>query len=159
MKEFERTDFFRRFTSIRAEFEQFVLNNKSFSNQVTVKIGSGPKGFLRLKNLYVRVFDALEQKLKNEQILEVLRQDKEFSFLTPDERFVEGSSSQFSKETKSATFLRDAIAGAPRCRICNCLLHFNSIQVDHIVRKQDGGLGVLENAQLAHPYCNSTIKN
>jgi 5-methylcytosine-specific restriction endonuclease McrA len=72
---------------------------------------------------------------------------------------VEGSSRQFSKETKSATFLRDAIAGAPRCKICKCLLHFNSIQIDHIVRKQDGGLGILENAQLSHPFCNSTIKN
>jgi hypothetical protein len=159
MKEFERKDAFRRFTSVRKKFEEFILDNKSFSNQVTVKIGSGPKGFLRLKSLYVRVFDALQQKLDNDQILDALRRDKEFSFLTPDERLVEGSSSQFSKETKSATFLRDAIAGAPRCRICHCLLHFNSIQVDHIERKQDGGLGVLENAQLAHPFCNSTIKN
>jgi HNH endonuclease len=159
MKELERRDAFKAFTGVRVAFEQFVLDNKSFSNQVTVKIGSGPKGFLRLKNLYVRVFDALQENLTREQILEVLRKDREFSFLTPDERLVEGSSNQFSKETKSATFLRDAIAGAPRCKICKCLLHFNSIQIDHIVRKQDGGLGILENAQLSHPFCNSTIKN
>jgi 5-methylcytosine-specific restriction endonuclease McrA len=93
------------------------------------------------------------------KIIEKLKADKDFWFLTPDERIPTTSSSLFSKETKSATFLRDAIAGAPRCKICNCLLHFNSIQIDHIVRKQDGGLGVLENAQLSHPYCNSTVKN
>jgi len=28
-----------------------------------------------------------------------------------------------------------------------------------IKRKADGGLGSLENAQLTHPYCNTTIKN
>jgi HNH endonuclease len=105
------------------------------------------------------VFEELKLKRTSEQILEALRADKEFSFLTPDEKFVAGNKSQFSKETKSATFLRDAIGGAPRCKICKCLLHFNSIQVDHIVRKQDGGLGVLDNAQLSHPFCNSTVKN
>jgi hypothetical protein len=78
MKELERTDAFRRFTSVREKFEQFVLDNKSFSNQVTVKIGSGPKGFLRLKNLYVRVFEALQQKLDNKQILDALRKIRSF---------------------------------------------------------------------------------
>jgi HNH endonuclease len=144
---------------VRAKFEQFVLDNKSFSNQVTVKIGSGAKGFQRLKNLYTRVFEELTNNRDSAEILELFRKDKEFSFLTPDERLVEGSSSQFSRETKSATFLRDAINGAPRCSICKSLLHFNSIQIDHVVRREDGGLGVLENAQLAHPFCNSTVKN
>lgn len=32
------------------------------------------------------------------------------------------------------------------------------ITVDHIIRKRDGGEGSLENAQLAHPYCNSIYK-
>jgi hypothetical protein len=159
MREFERANAFEQFISVRAKFEQFILDNKSFSNQVTVKIGSGAKGFQRLKNLYMRVFEKLKEGHDNPAILELLRQDKEFSFLTPDERLVEGNSSQFSRETKSATFLRDAITGAPRCNICKSLLHFNSIQIDHVVRKADGGLGILENAQLAHPFCNSTVKN
>jgi hypothetical protein len=159
IKEFEKKNAFIEFTDVREQFEQFILDNKSFSNQVTVKIGSGAKGYLRLKNLYLRVFEELKLKRTSEQILEALRDDKEFSFLTPDEKFVAGNKSQFSKETKSATFLRDAIGGAPRCKICRCLLHFNSIQVDHIIRKQDGGLGVLDNAQLSHPFCNSTVKN
>jgi len=159
IREFEKQDAFAQFTDVRERFERFILENKSFSNQVTVKIGSGAKGFQRLKNLYVRVYEAMVNGHDNATILDVLRRDKEFSFLTPDERLVETSSGQFSRETKSATFLRDAIVGAPRCRICKALLHFNSIQIDHVVRKEDGGLGVLENAQLAHPFCNSTIKN
>lgn len=158
MKEFERNDSFLEFTEVRSQFEQFILDNKTFSNQVTVKVGSGAKGFLRLKNLYALVFDALRSGQTAAKILKGLSSNKEFYFLTPDER-VEGSSSKFSKETKSAAFLRDAIAGAPRCKICGCLLHYNSIQVDHIVRRKDGGLGILDNAQLAHPFCNSTVKN
>jgi len=158
IQEFEKTNAFLAFTKTRERFEQFILDNKSFSNQVTVKIGSGAKGYLRLKNLYLRVFEELKANKTADKIVDSLRADKDFSFLTPDETFVAGSKSQFSKETKSATFLRDAIGGAPRCKICNCALHYNSIQVDHIVRKKDGGLGVLDNAQLAHPFCNSTVK-
>lgn len=30
--------------------------------------------------------------------------------------------------------------------------------IDHKIRKQDGGKGVPDNGQLAHPYCNSTFK-
>lgn len=144
-----------------------VINRNSTGHEYWAEFGDrkqeietiGRELYLRLKNLYLRVFEELKRKKTAEQILEALRTDKEFSFLTPDERFPEGGKSQFSKETKSATFLRDAIGGAPRCKICKCLLHYNSIQVDHIVRKQDGGLGILDNAQLAHPFCNSTYKN
>ncbi len=35
----------------------------------------------------------------------------------------------------------------------------NSISIDHKIRKEDGGLGNLDNAQLTHLYCNTTFKN
>jgi len=57
------------------------------------------------------------------------------------------------------TFLREAIKTAPTCAICGGLLHTKSIQIDHKIRKQDGGTSTPENAQLSHPYCNSTYKN
>jgi hypothetical protein len=87
MKELEKTDAFLAFTGVRNQFEQFILDNKSFSNQVTVKIGSGPKGFVRLKSLYMRVFEELKRKKSADKIINLLREDKEFSFLTPDEPF------------------------------------------------------------------------
>lgn len=46
-----------------------------------------------------------------------------------------------------------------RCCICSAAIHFNSISIDHIVRKQDGGLGTVDNAQLSHPFCNTGVKN
>ncbi|WP_407667520.1 HNH endonuclease [Myxococcus dinghuensis] len=30
--------------------------------------------------------------------------------------------------------------------------------IDHIQRKEDGGMGLPNNGQLTHPYCNSVIK-
>lgn len=157
--EMERTNGFRAFTSVRQKFEGFVLENKSFANQVTVKIGSGPKGFVPLKNLFRTVLDALQSGKSNDQILADLAASDAFRFLIPDERLPVTTSKKFSRETKSAAFLKEALQNPIRCKICGGLLHFNSISVDHVIRKADGGLGVADNAQLAHPYCNTTVKN
>jgi hypothetical protein len=46
-----------------------------------------------------------------------------------------------------------------RCGICGSTIHLNSISIDHIERKQDGGMGVVENAQLSHPFCNTDVKH
>ena len=35
---------------------------------------------------------------------------------------------------------------------------FKTISMDHAQRKQDGGTGSPDNAQLTHPYCNSGYK-
>lgn len=158
VKNLEQKNEFIEFTKARAAFEQFFIENKSFANQITVKIGSGPKGFLRLKELYDLVFKLCRENQASDQIKTHLRNDKDFSFLAPDSDYVEEHPSRFSREVKSAAFLREALKNAVRCKICNGLLHFNSIHVDHIVRKEDGGLGILNNAQLAHPFCNTTIK-
>ncbi|MBE9105115.1 HNH endonuclease, partial [Nostoc cf. edaphicum LEGE 07299] len=66
---------------------------------------------------------------------------------------------EFSRETKAAAFIRDALPGSPRCKICGGCLPTRLNSIDHIKRKADGGLGTLENAQLTHPYCNTTYKN
>jgi Protein of unknown function DUF262/HNH endonuclease len=62
-------------------------------------------------------------------------------------------------QTKSAAFIRDALPGSPRCKICGGYLPGHVSSIDHIKRKADGGLGTLDNAQLTHPYCNTTFKN
>ena len=66
---------------------------------------------------------------------------------------------EFSSGTKSATFLNEAIDKALKCKICKGLIHVNSISTDHKIRKEDGGKGNPENAQLTHLFCNSTLKN
>jgi hypothetical protein len=157
--EMEREKRFNAFTEVRRKLEEFLLTNKSFANQVTVKIGSGPKGFLPLKNLYKIIIDNLAAGKSDEEILVILSETPAFRFLTPDDGITPTSSKRFSRETRSATFLKEALQSAVRCKICGGFLHFNSISIDHIIRKADGGLGVAENAQLSHSYCNSTYKN
>ena len=53
----------------------------------------------------------------------------------------------------------EALSTSVRCKICGGYIHKNSISIDHKIRKEDGGGGTVENAQISHPYCNTTYKN
>lgn len=94
-------------------------------------------------------------------MLDEIRKDPGFSFLAAfdAENVATKSGKQFDRATKSAAFLREALANPVRCAICQAMVHMNSIHVDHIERRCDGGAATLENAQLSHPYCDSTYKN
>ncbi|MGH7074337.1 MAG: HNH endonuclease [Stellaceae bacterium] len=66
---------------------------------------------------------------------------------------------EFTNDTKSQIFYKDAIGRAAACPICGGLLDpAKSVSYDHIQRVSDGGLGTPENGQMVHPYCNSGVK-
>jgi hypothetical protein len=154
-----RKNFYSTFTKYRKPFEEFILKDKSFSNQVTTKWGSGIKGSENLKDLFRLILDTLIAGKSEAEILETLQQDETFGFLTPLVSVKLEIGAGFSTETKSQAFLRKAIDTPVRCGICDARLHIKSISIDHIVRKEDGGQGELENAQTTHPSCNTTYKN
>lgn len=159
LQELEARDGFREFTCVRRAFEEFLLNHRILVNQVTVKYGSGPKGFSRLKELFLFVLDGLGAGRSAEQIVDEMKSHVEFSFLQPAEATVGEHRKDFGTDAKSAVFLRDALKDPLRCGICGGLMHRNAISIDHIIRRQDGGLGEPDNGQLTHPYCNTTVKN
>jgi HNH endonuclease len=159
IQEFEEHDRFRDFIAIRHQFEEFLLKHRILVNQVTVKYGSAAKGFPRLKQFLLYLVDEFSAGKNEAQILEGMTKHDDFSYLQPAERLAKSKSRDFSSDAKSAVFLRDALKNPLRCGICNGLIHRNAISIDHVQRKADGGLGELDNGQLTHPYCNTTIKN
>lgn len=65
----------------------------------------------------------------------------------------------FSDETKSAVYLRESLKAAIRCKICGGYLDASkAVSYDHKVPIRQGGKGLEENLQLAHPFCNSGVK-
>jgi hypothetical protein len=163
IKELENQGRLNQFTKVRRSFEDFVLAHKNFINQVQRKFGALAKGYDWIRALYLKILEEIWAGHESNAILEVLKKDSNFSFLSaiePDEpEALRRRSSKFDRETKSATFLREALENPLRCAICGGLIHRNAIQIDHDVRRRDGGVATLENAQLSHPYCNSTYKN
>jgi hypothetical protein len=71
----------------------------------------------------------------------------------------DSSAKDFNTGKKSAVYIREALQNAPKCKICGGFIHRNSISIDHVQRKEDGGLATLDNGQITHPYCNTGYKN
>ncbi|MBV17823.1 MAG: hypothetical protein CMO05_10180 [Thalassospira sp.] len=157
IKEFEVEREYENFTKNRKVFEEFLVMNKHITNQVTVKYGSSLKGFRQLKDVYRFMYDAIKRKEDYDSLIGLL--SNEYSYLNMDYRGDRTSKPDFSRDTKSEVFLTSALEGASRCALCGGYAHVNSMHIDHIHRKQDGGLGVADNGQLSHPYCNTTFKN
>jgi hypothetical protein len=96
-----------------------------------------------------------------EKIIEEILLNPSYTYLINSKSADGPTSMDFSSDKKSEVFIREAFSSNAilRCAICNGYLHSNSISIDHIKRKQDGGKGSLENGQVAHFYCNTTFKN
>ena len=93
------------------------------------------------------------------EVLDEVLKNESFSYLTkPINAGSETKRSDFSSGTKSEIFISDTLQNALKCKICGGFLHVNAISFDHIKRKQDGGRGTIENTQMTHPYCNTTMK-
>lgn len=158
IRDFEGKDFYKKFMQVRLQFENFLLKNKQISNQVTLKYGSGIKGYRQLKEVFKSIIDFF---LIRDEVEEVIAKLKvKYIYLNFDiiESY-ETDSQDFSEGIKSAIFIRDAILNSVKCRLCHCMAHKNSLSFDHIERIADGGKGIANNGQIAHFYCNSTLKN
>lgn len=158
IKDFETRDFYKKFMQVRFPFENYLLRNKQISNQVTLKYGSGIKGYRQLKEVLKTIIDFFLAGDIDEIVTKKLK-DKYIYLNFDNTESYETDSQDFSEGIKSAIFIREAIANSVKCRLCNCMVHKNSISFDHIERVADGGKGMADNGQIAHFYCNSTLKN
>ncbi|UOO93153.1 HNH endonuclease [Vitreoscilla stercoraria] len=153
----------KSFTEHRENFEKALYSSEHIIQQIGRKSRQSNKAIEPLLHFYIYILDSLEKQISITDILEKVNQNPNFQYIIQnsipqlDNDFEIGNS--FSKSIKSGSFLRDALPTAVRCKICNGILHQKSISIDHIQRRQDGGKGVIDNAQLTHPYCNTTYKN
>jgi hypothetical protein len=158
--ELENTDSFSDFIKIRQSFEEFLLKYDYIIQQIVRKYRSAIASYLNIKDFYFSVINELKKGNRSiEQTVEFLLKTEKYNYLTLLAENEIVTARDFSSDRKSAIYIKDTIISAPRCKICNGYIHRNSISIDHITRKQDGGTGSVENGQITHPYCNTTIKN
>jgi hypothetical protein len=65
---------------------------------------------------------------------------------------------RFSKQVKAGVVIQTLLETALKCAICGGMVPANAVSIDHIVRKEDGGVSIDSNAQVTHPYCNTGYK-
>jgi Protein of unknown function DUF262 len=156
IKEFDQQHSkFIEFSKKRELLEKYLIQNKHLTNQVTLKYGSGLKGFKPLKELYLLIIESISTN--NVEMKSTLK--KEYPYLNFDYFGDTSTNPDFNANTKSEIFITTALETATKCALCNGYIHMNSISIDHIQRKQDGGVGNRDNGQISHPFCNSTLKN
>lgn len=147
------------FTSVRESFESFIYKYDYVVDQINRSLRSTKKSVPVLTQFYIDVLKYLIEGKNSDEVIQEISKDSSYPkfLLEQDEEFIETSS--FNSNRKSEVFIKQAFPGAMKCPICGGLLHVNSISIDHIIRKQDGGQSHSTNGQAAHFYCNTTYKN
>lgn len=160
IKALDKRNRFNDFIKVRDRFEQFLIGYDYLTQQIARKYRSAFAAIPHVVDFYFSIIDQFKNGLDlKEAVLALLKLDT-YAYLTlhntPEEKDIY---SNFTTDTKSEVFIKEALKNGLKCKICGGFIHRNSITIDHIERKEDGGKGTPENGQLAHPYCNSTVKN
>jgi hypothetical protein len=157
--ELERQDKINDFIKVRPAFEQIIIDNDYLVQQINRKFRSALASYPHITKFYFTVITLLNKDVKIDQIINEIIKTSEFSYLMLQKDIDHITSTEFSTARKSAAYIREAISTALKCKICGGYIHKNSMTIDHKQRKEDGGLGSIDNAQLTHPYCNTTYKH
>ncbi|RYE16678.1 MAG: hypothetical protein EOP45_17080, partial [Sphingobacteriaceae bacterium] len=155
----QETKRFEWFTGLRNRFEEFILKYDYLVQQIVRRYRGAYASYPYIMTFYFDILEELGKDSSNlERIAENIAKLEQHNYLSllADKEFL--ASKDFSTEKKSAVYINEALNTALRCKICHARVHRNSISIDHNVRKQDGGIGVPENGQLTHFYCNSGYK-
>ena len=160
--ELERKKKFNDFIKVRKTFEEFLIEQDELSKQFLSKYRSVQKSYKHISKLFQEIVNYLNAVQTIDEALNHLASSDNFRWLNFDTPIVpanELTKKNFTTDQKSEIYIKEALLNAPQCKICNGFIHKNSISIDHIKRKQDGGLATIDNGQITHPYCNSTYKN
>lgn len=153
----------KEFTSIRKEFEDYLLNNRAFVSLTMSRLGAGARSLERIVDLYWSIFELMLSGKRGTDVLDSLSARTDFAHLRqleiPSPRADDAPSKRGASSTsKSASFITKAMTAPLRCSECGAAIHANSVSFDHIQRSSEGGSNRQENLQPTHPFCNSGIK-
>ena len=149
------------FIRMRAKFERFTLEYDYLAQQINRKHRTAQRSHPFVSRFYANVLAGLGKSESDDRIIKKMQATEDFNYITTQKQQPRRgrAGEKFSREDKSAIFLRDVLQGAPKCKICLGYIHRNAISIDHATRRADGGTSDTENGQLAHPYCNTGFKS
>lgn len=148
------------FIKVRAQFEDLLSTHDYLISQIIRKHRSGNKSYPYIKEFYVEIIKKLSDGKPKESVIDELLSGDQFNYLKTDTAMnVSDDKKEFSVSAKSAIVIKECLNKSLKCKICGGLIDSKSITIDHITRKRNGGLGTIDNGQIAHPYCNTTVKN
>jgi N-glycosylase/DNA lyase len=151
----------KEFIDVREKFEDFLQNYDYLITQIYEKHRDVQKSYKHISNFFEQVVIHLKAGKTLDDTLSQIISSDDFKYLNirNKEKSITSSTKEFNTNKKSEIIIKELLRSVPRCKICNGLIHRNSISIDHIQRKEDGGLATLDNGQITHPYCNTGCRN
>lgn len=150
--------FFKKFSSVRAKLEKFLMDNKSWLSLLLTNMSRNQR--------ISKTRDLLGYLITDFNSGKDVTPETAVAKLGLRGRFFEvdaaqnASTTKFSNDAKSIAFIKAATQSALKCPLCDGMLDpKKSVSYDHKIRVRDGGDGDPDNSQLAHPYCNTGVKN
>lgn len=149
------------FIGVREKFEYFLQNYDYLIKQIYEKYRDVQKSYKHISNFFEQVVIHLKAGTTLDDTLNQIISSDDFKYLNirNQEKSITSSTKEFNTNKKSEIIIKDLLGSVSRCKICKGLIHRNSISIDHIQRKEDGGLATSDNGQITHPYCNTGYKN
>lgn len=159
--ELEQKNKLKNFIDVREKFEEFILTYDYLIKQIYEKYRDVQKSYKHVSSFFQQIIDHLKAGETIENTIKQIILTNDFKYLTVrnPEQLITSSAKDFNTNKKSEICIKELLKNPVRCKICNGLIHRNSISIDHIQPKKDGGLANVENGQITHPYCNTTYKN
>ncbi|MFJ5750220.1 DUF262 domain-containing protein [Peribacillus frigoritolerans] len=153
------------FTLVRGEFEEIWMIIKDYVFKGLGRKGAGPyrltkKHLDTLDKLLEEIIQGIEAKKESYEIAESylkIFDNKVYTDFKLDNKGISGKSfKSFSKGTKTQKELLSFFQGTYKCEICNGAIEIGvSQQVDHKIKRSQGGTNGSINARLVHPWCNN----
>jgi 5-methylcytosine-specific restriction endonuclease McrA len=151
---------FNEFMLVRLLFENLLLKYDYLVQDINRRYRQVINSYEHIKQFYVNCIKLLNNKNTIDETVNTILSYSDFNYLKIDSKNSNIISSEdFTDNRKSSVVIMKAIPNALTCEICKGFIDPKSITIDHITDKKDGGKGMIENAQIAHPYCNSTFKD
>ncbi|MFN3609447.1 MAG: HNH endonuclease family protein [Hyphomonas sp.] len=149
--------FFKEFTDVRVPLEALLIQHKFLITQALQSVRSTSR-YVRVSEFFNEVTKSLKSgKTPDEgEIASIITRGESARVLALHRT---KSGADFSDQTKSAAFIREALKQAIKCEICGGYLDpQKSMSYDHKKRKSEGGGGAVDNCDLTHHYCNTGYK-
>ena len=152
------------FCKVRSRFEQILLKYEFLIQQIVRKWRQSKRGYKEVADYFEQIITLLNQNPNApiETIIDDLVKISKFNYLKIaiiDNTSNHTNRKDFSRGEKVQIKVNTLIKGIPLCPICNGYIDMNSSSIDHIQRKRDGGIAEINNGQVTHIYCNTTLKN
>lgn len=154
IRDYDEKNLLLEFTRVRAKFEDFLIKHRYLIPQISRKARGEIKAVHKIKEYLDAVVDGFRKGTTESEIVDSVIRKFEIPPVVND--VITKPGKDLTPPRKSARYIAEDLLNAKRCSLCKARVPDHGISFDHIKDKKHGGLGLLENADMVHHFCNGS---